>query len=283
MTEDELKIAQKLLPRDWTPLVDVVLRAGAFFKRDLDLVMINRYLHEGLLELKLVRPDSTTTEFSKKDCAHLTISAPFHRAEGVRVEEPYQAGQYLGRLAELTSPATATPPAERQFPAAGGSEPSQSSQAKQQSEPRQSPPATQPDEPAARAKEPEPPRGGTGSPRDLPADRQLSGGPEPSQSPQAQRQPQQSTNERESASDDAQPQPEVHKLSGKNWVPKAYARRSKELLAMGITGASEALAKESDNAADCAKPLTARYIEKLLREPGTFLKAHRGSPKQRPK
>ena len=76
---------------------------------------------------------------------------------------------------------------------------------------------------------------------------------------------------------------EAPKLSGKRWVPKAYARRSDDLLAMGITGASEALAEESSNAADCAKRLTKRYIEKLLRELGRFPKAHRGSPKQRPK
>jgi len=79
-----------------------------------------------------------------------------------------------------------------------------------------------------------------------------------------------------------QPQPPVSKLSGKQWVPVAYARRPDELHAMGITGASEALAKESESAADCAKPLTARYIENRLREHRTFPKAHRGS-KQRPK
>ena len=116
MNEAEIKIAQKVLPRDWTPLLDVVLGVGAFFKRDLDLVMINRYLHEGLLELMLVRPDGTMTRFSKEDCAHLTISAPFHRAEGVRVE-PYQAGQYFGRLAKLTSAA------DRQLPVAGETAP----------------------------------------------------------------------------------------------------------------------------------------------------------------
>jgi hypothetical protein len=75
----------------------------------------------------------------------------------------------------------------------------------------------------------------------------------------------------------------VAKLSGKRWVSNAYGRRPDELLAMGITGASEALAEESKTAPDCAKPLIARYIEKLLRERGTFPKAHRGSPKQRPK
>src|SRR5262245_9792510 len=41
---------------------------------------------------------------------------------------------------------------------------------------------------------------------------------------------------------------EVAKLSGKQWVPNAYARRPDELLAMDITGASEALAEESKTA-----------------------------------
>jgi hypothetical protein len=120
------------------------------------------------------------------------------------------------------------------------------------------------------------------------ADRQLpaAGEPEPSQSPQ----PQQLTNKREPNSGDAQSQSqspnspaEVAKLSGKQWVSKTYARRPNALLAMGITGASKALAEESKTAPDCAKPLTARYSEKLLRDLGVFPKAHRGSPKQRPK
>jgi hypothetical protein len=117
------------------------------------------------------------------------------------------------------------------------------------------------------------------------------GAANPSQPPQAPRQSQQPTNERELSSADAQPQPqspnspvaEVPKLSGKEWVPEAYARRPNELLAMGITGASKVLAEESKNAADCAKPLTARYIEKLLRGLGTFPKAPRGLLNQRPK
>ena len=113
MNEAEIRIAQTILPRDWTSLRDVVLKVVAFFGRDLDLVMINRYLHEGLLELALVAPDSTTTVFSRTDCEHRTIHAPFNRAEGVRVE-PYEAGRYLARLAELTSPATATPPTDQQ-------------------------------------------------------------------------------------------------------------------------------------------------------------------------
>ena len=49
MNEAEIRIAQTILPRDWTSLRDVVLKVVAFFGRDLDLVMINRYLHEGKL------------------------------------------------------------------------------------------------------------------------------------------------------------------------------------------------------------------------------------------
>ena len=66
----------------------------------------------------------------------------------------------------------------------------------------------------------------------------------------------------------------VRKLYGKEWVPEAYKRRPDELLAMGITGASERTrARKSEAAPDCAKPLKARYIEKLLRDLGTFEKA----------
>ena len=72
--------------------------------------------------------------------------------------------------------------------------------------------------------------------------------------------------------------PAVRKLYGKEWVPEAYKRRPDKLLAMGITGASNALAEESETAPDCAKPLKARYIEKLLRDLGTFEKADRGLP-----
>src|SRR5262245_24255407 len=75
----------------------------------------------------------------------------------------------------------------------------------------------------------------------------------------------------------------VKKLSGKVWVPVAYARRPAELLAMGIAAAGRALAEEAKTAPDCAKRLEARYIEKQLRELGVFPRAHRGSPKQRPK
>ena len=177
MNEAEIRIAQNILPRDWTRLLKVVPRVTDFFGRDLDLEMINRYLHEGLLELALVAPNGTMTVLSRSDCEHRTIHAAFNRAEGVWVE-PLEAGHYLARLAESISPATARPP-------------------------------------------------------------------------------------------------KIPKLSGKEWVPEAYARRPGALLAMGITGASEALAEESSNAADCAKRLNARYIEKLLRELGAFPKVRR--------
>lgn len=69
--------------------------------------------------------------------------------------------------------------------------------------------------------------------------------------------------------------PAGRKRSGKEWVPIAFERRRDELLAMGITGASQALANESETVADCAKPLRARYIERLLRAIGAFRKARR--------
>ena len=220
MNEVEISIAQKILPRDWTPLRKVVPGVGDVFKRNLDLVMINRYLHEGVLELMLVRPDGTTRQFSRADCAHLTISAVFHRAEGVWVE-PCEDGEYFGRLAELTPLATTTLPADQQ-----------------------------------------------------PTNEHAPNGERPVKSPEGDAQPQpQSPNS---------PIAEVRKLSGKTWVQTAYERRPKELLAMGITGASRELAEEAKTAPDCAKPLTARYIEKLLRTLGAFPKAHRGR-KQRPK
>jgi len=96
-----------------------------------------------------------------------------------------------------------------------------------------------------------------------------------SEAPQAEQQSKQQSEQ--------QSREEVAKLSGKQWVSNAYARRPDELFPMGITGASKALAEESKTAPDCAKPLIARYIEKLLRGLGRFPKAHRGSPKQRPK
>src|SRR5262249_32007085 len=171
-------------------------------------------------------------QFSKTDCEPPIIcAAPINPAEAVWVEPREDVRHFVRRpvtppappAKPLQSPATVTPPADRQLSAAGGSE--------------------------------------------------------PLQSPQSQ----QPTNERASASADAQSQPqssnspiaEVPKLSGKKWVPVAYARRPNELLAMGITGASEALAEESKNAADCAKRLNARYIEKLLRELGVFQKVRR--------
>src|SRR5262245_43887066 len=79
------------------------------------------------------------------------------------------------------------------------------------------------------------------------------------------------------------PAPPVKNLPGKAWVPVAYARRPDALLAMGITGASIALAEESKTALDCAKPLTVGYIKNRLRELEVFPKARRNSPKQRPK
>ena len=114
-------------PRDWAPLQDAVLQLISLVggKRDLGLVMINRYLRSGQLAGALVAPDGTLTLFSRTDWERRTVHAPLNPAEGVRVE-PYEAGYYFVRragLAELTSPATPATPADRQLHAAGASEP----------------------------------------------------------------------------------------------------------------------------------------------------------------
>jgi hypothetical protein len=74
----------------------------------------------------------------------------------------------------------------------------------------------------------------------------------------------------------------VRKLSGKEWIPLAFARRRDELLALTITEAGHRLAEESKTAPDCAKPLKPRTAEKLLRNLGLWPQAFRGLPKQRP-
>src|SRR5262249_55421464 len=155
---------------------------------------------------------------------------------------------------KLAFPATPAAAADRQLPAADESEPAARAE---ESMPELAPPTESP------RVEPVPP------PEPVPA----------ADMRDRARGPQQPPETRELASVDVQPQPQppVSKLSGKQWVPVAYARRPDELHAMGITGASEALAGESKTAPDCAKPLTARYIEKLLRELKVFPKAHRGS------
>jgi len=127
--------------------------------------MINRYLREGLLELALVAPNGTMTEFSRAECEHRTIHAPLlNPAEGVRVE-PFEPGQYFARLAKSTSaaepppsltaqpdesaiadPAPASASAADVEDRAGAANPSQSPQAQRQPQ-RQ--PQPQPPKPAS--------------------------------------------------------------------------------------------------------------------------------------
>jgi len=146
MNEAEIIIARW---DDWVLLQDavceVIARVGR--KHALGLALINHSLHNEQLELALLAPDGITlTIFSRTECKCRTIYAPLNPLEGTRIE-PYEAGQhYVRGVVKLTSPATATPPADRQLPAANGPEPSQSSQSQRQ--PRQPPPAAQPDEPA---------------------------------------------------------------------------------------------------------------------------------------
>jgi hypothetical protein len=71
----------------------------------------------------------------------------------------------------------------------------------------------------------------------------------------------------------------VRKLSGKVWVSSNF---KSELLDLTITEAANLLAKQSETAANCIKPLQPRYVEKVLRDLGLWPKVPWGSPKQRP-
>src|SRR5262249_48784201 len=118
---------------DLMPLREVVLQAIALVdgnrNRVLGLDVINQCFCSGLRELALLLPAGTMRWFSKTDCEPRTVKAAHTPAEAVYVE-PYEDGQYFVRRA--TSPATVTPPADRQLPAEGGS--TQSSQAQQPDE-----------------------------------------------------------------------------------------------------------------------------------------------------
>jgi hypothetical protein len=69
--------------------------------------------------------------------------------------------------------------------------------------------------------------------------------------------------------------PAVRRLS-KKWIPVAFERRRRALLAMGISAAARELAKESETAPDCVGPMKDRYAEQLLRVSGAFSKAYQG-------
>jgi hypothetical protein len=103
---------------DWVLLEDavceVIARVGR--KHALGLALINQSLHNEQLELALLPPDgSTLTVFSKEDCKRRTVHAPLNPREGTRIE-PFEAGQpYVRGVVKLTSPATATPPADQQL------------------------------------------------------------------------------------------------------------------------------------------------------------------------
>jgi hypothetical protein len=75
--------------------------------------------------------------------------------------------------------------------------------------------------------------------------------------------------------------PAVPKLAGKQWVPIAFERRRGELLALTITEAGRELAKESQTAPDCRKPLSAGYCTNELRKLGVWKPQPTHSPKQR--
>jgi hypothetical protein len=107
--EAETRIARSFSLGDWmllqTAVIQIISLVGE--KRVPGLALINRYVHEGLLDLALLAPDcSTLTLFGKADCERRTIHAAFRPAEGVWVE-PREDGQHFVRhsqFARLTSP-----------------------------------------------------------------------------------------------------------------------------------------------------------------------------------
>jgi len=104
-----------VLPQD--AVCEVIARVGK--KHALGLTLINQSLHNGQLELALLAPDGTLTTFSRTERKCRTVHAPLNPLEGTHIK-PYEAGQhYVRGVVELTSPATAATPADRQLPAAG--------------------------------------------------------------------------------------------------------------------------------------------------------------------
>jgi hypothetical protein len=172
------------------PLKDIVLqiidRVGGKRESVYGQKVATQCFCYGLLEL--IRSDGTKAQFSKTDGEHPIIcAAPINPAEAVWVE-PREGGPHFVRRPATPSappaeppqsPATATPPADRQL--SDGPRPSQSPQAQQQSEPRRSSPATQSGEPAIADRAPSPTSAaGLGD---------QAGAANPLQPPQAPRQP----------------------------------------------------------------------------------------------
>ena len=109
MPEAETRITRNFSLGDWMVLRNAVVQLifSVDEKRELGLALINRYVHEGLLDLALLAPDcSTLTLFGKADCERRTIHAAHRPAEAVWVE-PREDGQHFVRrsqFAKLTSP-----------------------------------------------------------------------------------------------------------------------------------------------------------------------------------
>jgi hypothetical protein len=79
---------------------------------------------------------------------------------------------------------------------------------------------------------------------------------------------------------DDEPAPVRKKLTGKEWIA-AELERSPELRAMSITDAARRLAKKSETARNCAKPLSGGRCINLLRDVFGWPKKPRNSPRQR--
>jgi hypothetical protein len=118
--EAETRITRIFSLGDWIVLRDAVVQVISLVgeKRELGLALINRYVHEGLLDLALLAPE-TLTLFGKADCERRTVHAAFRPAEAVWVE-PREDGQHFVRHSQF---ARLTSPTDRQRHAEGGAEP----------------------------------------------------------------------------------------------------------------------------------------------------------------
>ena len=121
-------------PCDLMPLKDIVLqiidRVGGKRESVYGLKVANQCFRYELLEL--IRSDGTKVQFSKTDCKPPTVcAAPVNPAEAIWVE-PREDGPHCVRRPATSpappaeppqSPATTTPPADRQLPAVDKTEP----------------------------------------------------------------------------------------------------------------------------------------------------------------
>ena len=141
-------------PRDWEQLTpafgryrSLVDEPNNFVANNLAARCFDRNVHNGLLELALVRADGMYRLFDAAERQKLNIRVPLNYREGCGIE-PFYAGRWYARRSDLDKLTTIPSPAARVEAelAPTRTSPTKLPQAEQQ--PQQPPPATQPDEPA---------------------------------------------------------------------------------------------------------------------------------------